>query len=483
MKRRDAVLGNREHNTARAFGAAILALSITIGAALGGCVLTPRGTTDEQARLGRAAPSFEPPIDTRQLPALPMPAQWRDVLSRAFLLNGELESAYFEWKAALTRVDQAAVWPNTNVALSFSYMFSSENIKAWNRTTVTAGFDPAMNLSLPIKSRAAGKVALEAAKEAAERFRAVKFELQRKVLSAYLDLALAEERVRIQRDNLNLLQLGVTSASNRVRTGGSQQDLLKALTESQLAQNDLSNMESEVSSMRAMLNGMIGREPGAALELPQSLPAPRPVLADDAGLIAVAVDQNPELAGLARQVVGRKDAIEVARLAYLPDINPSAGFTGSLSQFLGAMVMLPTTLPRIRAVIAESQAMERSSEAMSRQFKQDRAASFVANLYFMRNAERQTELYRARVVPAVQQLLSSSRQAYAAGAVTFADLIDSERTYVAVRAMVAEVQIEREKRLAELEALAGVDIETLGQPTTAGTEIPSPFRSDGRVTR
>lgn len=100
-----------------------------------------------------------------------MPAQWRDVLSRAFLVNGELESAYFEWKAALARVDQAAVWPNTNVALSFSYMFSSENIKAWNRTTVTAGFDPAMNLSLPIKSRAAGKVALEAAKEAAERFR------------------------------------------------------------------------------------------------------------------------------------------------------------------------------------------------------------------------------------------------------------------------------------------------------------------------
>jgi cobalt-zinc-cadmium efflux system outer membrane protein len=112
--------------------------------------------------------------------------------------------------------------------------------------------------------------------------------------------------------------------------------------------------------------------------------------------------------------------------------------------------------------------MERAAEAMARQTRQDRAASFVANLYLMRNAERQTEFYRARVVPAVQQLLSNSQQAYAAGAVTFADLIDTERTYVAVRAMVAEAQVEREKRLAELEALAGVDIETLGQPTTAG---------------
>jgi outer membrane protein, heavy metal efflux system len=446
-------------------GAAALILSI--GAALSSCVLTPPGTAEQRARLASAAPPFEPPIDTRQLPAMPVPADWRDVLSRAFLVNGELEAAYFEWKAALARIDQAAMWPNSNVAVSFGYMFSSDHIKSWNRTTITAGFDPAMDLSLPIKARAGGKVALEAAKVAAENFRAVKFEIQRKVLSAYLDLALAEENGRIQRDNLNLLQLQVISASNRVQAGAPQQDLLKALTELQMAQNELSTLEAETKSMRAMLNGMLARDPEAPLELPQTLPPPRPVLADDAALIAVAVDQNPELAGLARQVAGRKDAIELAKLAYLPDIVPSASVTGNVSQFLAAMVMLPTTLPGIRAMIADAQAMERAAEAMSRQTRQDRAASFVANLYLMRNAERQTELYRARVVPAVQQLLSNSQQAYAAGAVTFADLIDSERTYVAIRAMVAEAQVEREKRLAELEALAGVDIETLGQPTTA----------------
>jgi outer membrane protein TolC len=337
-----------------------------------------------------------------------------------------------------------------------------------------------MDLSLPIKARAAGKVALEAAKEAAENFRTVKFELQRKVLSAYLDLALAEEKVRIQRDNLNLLKLLVNSASARAQSGGPQPDLLKAVTESQLAQNELASLEAETNGMRAMLNGMLGREPEAPLELPQTLPSPRPVLADDAGLIAVAVAQNPELAGLSRRVAGRKDAIELAKLAYLPDVVPSASVTGTLSQFLSAMVMLPTTLPAIRAVIADAQAMERSAQAMERQTKQDRAASFVANLVLMRNAERQTELYRARVVPAVQQLLSSSRQAYATGAVPFADLIDSERMVVAVRAMVAEAQVEREKRLAELEALAGVDIETLGQPTTAGAErptLPGPIRA------
>jgi outer membrane protein, heavy metal efflux system len=454
--------------TAAASAAVVM---LMLGVALSGCVLAPSGTAEQRARLSSAAPPFEPRIEARQVPALPLPADWRDVLSRAFLTNGELESAYFEWKAALARIDQAAVWPNSNVALSFGYMFSSDNIKAWNRTTITAGFDPAMDLSLPIKARAAGKVALEAAKEAAENFRSVKFEIQRKVLAAYLDLALAEEKIRIQRDNLNLLQLLVSSASARAQSGGPQPDLLKAMTESQMVQNELAGLEAEIKGMRAMLNGMLGRDPGAPLELPQSLPSPRPVLADDAGLIAVAVAQNPELEGLSRRVAGRKDAIELAKLAYLPDVVPSASVTGSLSQFLSAMVMLPTTLPAIRAMIADAEAMERSAEAMERQTRQDRAASFVANLFLMRNAERQTELYRARVVPAVQQLLISSRQSYAAGGVTFADLIDSERMYVAVRAMVAEAQIEREKRLVELEALAGVDIETLGQPRTAGAQL------------
>jgi outer membrane protein TolC len=86
----------------------------------------------------------------------------------------------------------------------------------------------------------------------------------------------------------------------------------------------------------------------------------------------------------------------------------------------------------------------------------------------MRNAERETQLYRTRVVPAARQLVSSSRNAYTAGTIGFADLIDSERMLISVRRLVAQSQIEREQRLAELEALAGVDIETLGGHATAG---------------
>jgi outer membrane protein TolC len=432
--------------------------------------LAPHGTRDEQEKLNTASPPFEPRIEARQIPEVPAIATWQDVLSRAFLANGELESSYFEWKAAFTRIDQVATWPNSNVALSFSYLFSPGNMKAWDRTTIGAGFDPSMNLSLPVKTRTAGKVALDAAREAGDKFRAVKFDLQRRVLEAYLDLALTEELILIERDNLTFLKLLSDSAANRAEAGGPMQDLFKALIESETAQNDLAGLEAKANSMRGELNAMIGREPSAPLVLPPALPASRPVLADDATLIAMAVAQNPELAALAQQVAGRRDAVELARLAYLPDVIPSASITGSVSQSLGAMLMVPTKLPAIRAAIDEAAAMTRSAEAMLRQTQRDRAARFVADLFLMRNAERETKLYRARVVPAARQLVSSSRNAYAAGTIVLADLIDSERMFISVRRMVAEAQIEREQRLAEIEALAGVDIETLGRQ--ANTDTP-----------
>ena len=452
------------------------ALTIALGFGLGGCVLAPHGIQDEHAQLTAASAPFEPRIETRELPPLPDTIPWQDALSRAFLANGELESSYFEWKAAYERIDQAATWPNSNVALSFAYMFSPGNMKTWDRTTIGAGFDPSMNLSLPVKTRAAGKVALDQVKEARERFRTVKFDLQRRVLEAYLDLALTEELIRIDRDNLTYLKLLSDSAADRAQAGGPMQDLFRALIESESSQNDLAGLEAKAASMRTMLNGMLGREPTAPLGLPKDLPAPRAVNAADSGLITMAVNQNPELAALAQQVAGRSDAVELARLAYLPDIIPSASLTGSLSQSLGAMLMVPTKLPALRAAVDEAQSMTRSSEAMLRQTAQDRAGRFVADLYLMRNAERETQFYRTSVVPSARQLVSSSRNAYAAGVIGFADLIDSERMYIAVRRLVAQSQIEREQRLAELEALAGVDIETLGNPPKAFGPPPADTR-------
>jgi outer membrane protein TolC len=441
------------------FSRQLIVLALPLVAA--GCVLRPAGTAEERARLTEAGRAYEPPVERRALPELPAEPTWRDVLHRAFLANGELEAAYFEWAAAFARIDQRANWPNANLAPSFSYMFSPGRMKAWDRTTVGVGFDPMTTLALPTKTAQAGRVALEEARAAGQRFSARKFGLQKQVLQAWLDLALMEEQIRIQRDNVSLLKLLSDTAEDRVRAGGPQQDLLKAQIEHRMAESELARVLAEHAGMRVMLNGMMGREADAALGMPAALPEARPVWVDDAGLIAAAVDAAPELGALARDVAARRDALELARMQYVPDVNPSAVFTGSV-QSLGAMVVLPTPIPAIRASIAEARAMLRAGEAMARQARADRGAGFVAALYAMRNAEKQVVLFRDTVLPKAEQALASSRQAYAAGQVGFIELIDSQRTLLDVRLMIAQARVEREKRLAEMEALAGVDVEALG---------------------
>ncbi len=54
---------------------------------LGGCVLAPEGTVEEQAKLNKQSATFEPQVDLRQLPPVPTPAHWRDVLRRHFSLT------------------------------------------------------------------------------------------------------------------------------------------------------------------------------------------------------------------------------------------------------------------------------------------------------------------------------------------------------------------------------------------------------------
>ena len=63
------------------------------------------------------------------------------------------------------------------------------------------------------------------------------------------------------------------------------------------------------------------------------------------------------------------------------------------------MIVLPTNIPKIKAEIEEARAMLRAAEAMARQTRAERGAKFVAALFFMRNAERQSRFFDEMIIP------------------------------------------------------------------------------------
>ena len=65
---------------------------------------------------------------------------------------------------------------------------------------------------------------------------------------------------------------------------------------------------------------------------------------------------------------------------------------------------------------------------------------------------------------------NTSQQSYAAGSADLLELIEAQRALLDVRLLIAEVRIERERRAAEIEQLAGIDLETLAQGEGGGRE-------------
>jgi outer membrane protein TolC len=191
--------------------------------------------------------------------------------------------------------------------------------------------------------------------------------------------------------------------------------------------------------------------------------------ADDATLIARAAEVNPDLAALAHRVRGRAEAVELARLQYLPDINPTLGLTGTAEQMIGLGLSIPTLMPKVRAMIDEARADLRAAQAEQRQARVDRAARVVATLYALRNAERQAALFERHVVPAATRMVDNAREAYTRGTGTFLELVEAQRTLLETRLTAAEARAAREKSLVELEALIGLDVETLAPPPPPAT--------------
>lgn len=427
--------------------------------ALAGCAIRPAGEDEERRRAAEAGRAWTEPVEVPPLPAKPGP---EDYLRVAFLSNADLQARYWEWRSAIEQIPQDASFPN--VAVPFSVMFSRENMKTWDRTTLGITNDPMTNIPFPTKVAAAGRRALERARAAGLRFEAAKFALQRQVLDHYYDLALLAETLRLQEERIDLLRATLAQAETRVRTGaGSPQEAAQAGIEYALARNALENLRLEAHHHgTARLNAAVGRGPDDPLPLPEALPEPRPLPVTDADLVRLGAGRSPELAALARDVEARKENLGLAAQAYLPDFSLTFNLTGDIARTVGGMLILPTRLEAIRAAIRQAEADLKGAEAARTQYGRDLAASFVINLAVLRNAERQVALFRDAVLPRTEEIVRLTETSYAAGRASYDDLLAARRAQLDVRLATARLRIDREKSLTAIESWSAVDVETLG---------------------
>ena len=415
---------------------------------LAGCVFSPEGEDDERKRARDAWPGESPA-------ALAPEASLEEILKHAYLSNAGLEERWWAWQAALEQIPQDASQPTT-LSLTYAQMFEKGET-SWAQATFGVANDPMANLVWPGKLETAGRRALENARAAGHRFEAARLDLRAKVVIAWFEYAFLAESIRLRGEDLSLLESIVDATEVRVRAGSApQQDLLEARTQRDLAGNRLETLRSKVPGRRAGLNALLNRESLADLDLPRELPPPRAFGELDEEVLARLAARNPELEALAREVRGRKEAVALKRQQYIPDLGlGGSGDAGGIVRSIMGMLTAPVLrYPAIEASIAQAKAELEMTRALRRQAGHDLGARAVLLLHDLRSADRQATLYETALLPQADLVVEAALAAYAAGRAPSIDLLDSRRMRLEARLMLAEIRTEREKLLAELEALA-----------------------------
>ncbi|MCX7048147.1 MAG: TolC family protein, partial [Candidatus Sumerlaeota bacterium] len=262
-------------------------------------IVTPKGEPEERAKAAIEQPAFERKLGLRVLPDLTVSATLPEALEYAFKASGDIEAAYFDWRAAIERVPQAGALPDPT--LEFESLFSGGGGKGFNLNLISLGLS--QDIPGRGKREARAELALREAQGAGERFRAAKFSLQRRVVTVYAQLALNEAMIGLTSDSIRLLKETYTVALHRYHemadTGLA--DMRKIELEIQTAESNQRGLAAAIPSLAAELNGLLNRKADAPLAAPR-LPEITLPSSSTAELFALAVARNADLAALRKDI-------------------------------------------------------------------------------------------------------------------------------------------------------------------------------------
>ncbi len=140
-------------------------------------------------------------------------------------------------------------------------------------------------------------------------------------------------------------------------------------------------------------------------------------------------------------------------------------------------LLAQATIPILRyealnAAIAQAEAKLRASEAMRREVGNNLTAQVIADITIIRDAGRQLDLFDHTILPRARQVVNVARTAFETGdasetdAASLLNLLDDQRSLIAIERLAAKLKITRATHLAELESITTSDLTSLHHTDT-----------------
>ncbi|WDQ18080.1 TolC family protein [Rhodopirellula sp. P2] len=329
-------------------------------------------------------------------------------------------------------------------------------------------FSLSQKVPWPEKLDARGAVAARDVQIAMAEIRRAEIEIIEAVQLAYYELWLADELIRIVEDNTELVEDLIKVSEARYKTGGSQQDVLRAEIEGDRLEEQLIGLRQQKEQARADLGALVRQPmnlmPTAVDEIGVSEAAPQLEV-----LVAEAEACNPTLQGLAAEIARDRAKESLACLQQYPDfqlgigysivsddhdvISPVANGHDNINFSVG--VTLPIWRDKINAGVREA-AHDRSATTLRREAEQDKLRGTLRRQVAAAYASiEQLELYRERLIPRTEQTLEIATADYQGKKADFTDLIATYRELLSLQVQVARAEARLASTLAQIEKTVG----------------------------
>ncbi len=379
------------------------------------------------------------------------------LVAEAVSEHPKVNAARSRTQAAVSAVGAIRLWEDTEIGLG---------ITAASRPYREGNGDITLGVSQKLPRRGLfdaeqRKAVAEQRAQGAEQ-RTTANELGLAVAQATLELALADDVLALQTEELRWLGIIVTAARERAKNpDASAVESLRMESEQALRTQKREAAQRQRKQYASTLNLLLGRDVNARWA---TLTLPRDGVASAssaASLRARLESKNPRIAGLRHQIEAAGAEADAAREKRKPALSLGVDTnTYSGGGFFDAMVSVKVTLPwfnssAYKADIARAEQLRAAARSDLGAASRELAGQLNSMLTEAENGQRLAEAYRTDVLPKTEKTVEALQNAWVSSKATLLEVLESRRVLLESRQEQARAVASQHAALAAMTALTG----------------------------
>ncbi len=393
-----------------------------------------------------------------------------DYIALAVERNPEIRRARSSAAAAGYRIPQVRALPNPVI----SGVPPTGDMTQTAAGEIDWSLGVTQSIPFPAKLQVRAKKASHATRAELARLRATVLRVTADVRRAYYQLYFGDRAIEITRESRVLLRSFRDIAARKYESGQvPQQDLLRAQVELADLENDLLTLGEQRDTAQARLNQLMAHPVSAPLAVTAKI-APRELDVALEDLLATADESNPEIAAARARTEEAREALQLAKLDYVPDFSVGYTYTGVAASGLAANasgddnwrlglgITLPIWFGKLSAGRNEALARLSARQGDLADVSDTTAYLIDEALIKTQTQQRLVDLFGNLIIPQAKQTLDATISAYRAGQVDFLTFVENWRRLLDFKIAYQRSLASFEQELAELQRVVGRDINGVG---------------------